>query len=437
LRNGPGNDAHDRSELLNICDVRITFLLYTFRMAGEVFVRKPSDRRVRRVAITGLGVIAHCGHNAKSFWDGLFFSDPGDLSPRRIDGFDPAYLFANPKDMRRTDRFTHLALAAADEALRDAGDLSAYDPSRVGTIIGTGIGGGQSLEANIRICAERGPRRVNPMLVPMMMSNAAAANVAIRYGFEGPCETVVTACASGTHAIANAARIIQLGVCDAVVAGASEQPETETSVAAFQNLGAMSPSGFSRPFDLRRDGFVMAEAAGLLVLEEWDAAMSRGARIYAEFLGSASTTDAYHLTAPSPDGIGAQRCMELALRDSGISADDVGYINAHGTGTPLNDPAESRAIERLFGSPGPLVTSTKGVTGHALGAAGAIEAVALTLSIHHGLIPPTRGTDAATVDPDVKVRLVLNEPTEWTQGVALSNSFAFGGHNGTIVMGPA
>jgi 3-oxoacyl-[acyl-carrier-protein] synthase II len=396
-----------------------------------------APRQLHRVAITGLGVIAQCGLDVPSFWQGLLYGDPGNDNPRRVQDWDPSSLFDNPKDLRRTDRFSHFALEVARQAIADAGGLSNYDPTRIGTVIGTGIGGGVTLEHNIVVNHDRGPNRVSPLLVPMMMSNAAAANVSIRYRFQGPCECIVTACASGTHSVAHGARLIQLGICDAVVAGASEIPETETSVAAFRNMGAMSKSGWSRPFDTRRDGFVMAEGAGVLVLERYEAAEERGAHIYAEFLGSGSTSDAHHMTAPPARGAGAFACMTAALRDARVDPSEVGHINAHGTATPLNDVAESQAISDLFGTPGPLVTSTKGMTGHALGAAGAIEAVALALSVSHGLIPPTHGTDKATLDPNVDVRIVLDEPALWSPTVAISNSFAFGGHNGTIVMGAA
>jgi 3-oxoacyl-[acyl-carrier-protein] synthase II len=390
----------------------------------------PAGRR--RVAITGLGVVAHHGTGRDAFWQQLLHGEPGD-TPRRVDHFDPAPFFDNPKDARRADRFTQFALAAAAEALADAGEIG-IDPARFGVICATGVGGIATLEEQIEVRLQKGERRVSPFLVPMMMVNAAAAAISMRHGLQGPCETVGTACAAGTHALGNAARLIQWGYADAMVAGGSESSLTPTSLAGFGNMTALSTSGWSRPFDARRDGFVIAEACGLLVLEEWDRATARGAHIYAEFLGSASTADAHHITAPSPGGAGAVRCMELALADAGITASDVGHINAHGTSTPLNDAAEAEAIAKVFGAPGPIVTSTKGVTGHALGAAGGIEAVAAALAISRGLVPPTRGT--AQLDEAVTIDLVLHEPRAWTPAPAMSNSFGFGGHNGTIVLAP-
>ncbi len=393
-----------------------------------------SSRYQRRVVVTGVGVVAQCGIGREAFWNGLLHSEPGDVS-RVITQFDGTTAYDNVKELRRADRFQQFAVAAADEALKDAGELTG-DPARRGSFIGSGVGGLQTLEDQIQIRIEKGERRVSPFLVPMMMSNAAAAAVSMKFGLQGPCETTVTACAAGTHAIGNAARLIQLGLADVMVCGGSEASITTTAVAGFGNMTALSKSGWSRPFSADRDGFVIAEAAGVLVLEELESALARGAHIYAEFLGSANTADAHHITAPSPGGAGAVRCMELALIDAGISAADVRHVNAHGTSTPLNDAAESEAMAKVFGSPGPIVTSTKGVTGHALGAAGGIEAVALSLSIQRKLIPPTRGTTAATVDPEVHLDLVLDAPRAWEPGPSLSNSFGFGGHNGTIVMTP-
>ena len=396
----------------------------------------------RRVAVTGIGVIAACGIGKEAFWDGLLHTTPGDAS-RRIEMFDPEPYFDNAKEVRRADRFQQLAVAAATMAIRDAGgDTATFggglnaDPARSGVMVATGVGGLETLEEQIQVRLEKGERRVSPFLVPMMMPNAAAAAVSMRFGFQGPCEAVVTACAAGTHALGNAARLIATGVTDVMLAGGSESAMTATSMAGFRNMTALSSSGFSRPFDSRRDGFVMAEAAGVLVLEEMEHARARGATIYAELLGSASTADAHHITAPAPGGGGAVRCMELALLDSGVSAAEVRHVNAHGTSTPLNDAAEAEALAKVFGSPGPAVTSTKGVTGHALGAAGAIEGAALALSIFHRLIPPTRGTSAETIDPEIHLDLVLDVPRPWSPGVSMSNSFGFGGHNGSIVMAP-
>ncbi len=386
----------------------------------------------RRVAITGMGVIAPCGVGVDAFFDGL--CSPAPVGPRTLDDFDPAPWFDNAKAARRADRFSQFAVVAAEEALSQAGELDA-DPARRGTFIGTGVGGLQTLESQIEVRLERGERRVSPFLVPMMMANAAAATLSMRFGWQGPCENTVTACAAGTHAIGNAARMIADGRCDAVLAGGSEAPFTATAVAGFANMTALSNSGVSRPFDLDRDGFVMAEGAAVLVLEEWDRARARGATIVGEVLGSASTADAHHITAPAPGGTGAINCMRLALDDAGLTADDIVHINAHGTSTDKNDAAEAAAVAKVFGIPGPAITSTKGVTGHALGGAGALEAVAVLLAMRERLIPPTAGHE--TPDPEIPaLDLVVGEPRPWTPGPALSNSFGFGGHNGTLVLGP-
>jgi 3-oxoacyl-[acyl-carrier-protein] synthase II len=323
-------------------------------------------------------------------------------------------------------------VAAASLALDDAGPLG-VDLDRAGVLIATGVGGLHTLEEQIVLRHEKGAKRVSPFLVPMMMPNAGAASVSMRFGWRGPCETTVTACAASTHAIANAARLVATGTCDAVMTGGSEAAITPSGVAGFTNMTALSSSGRSRPYDVDRDGFVIAEGAAVLVLEEWEAALARGARIYGEVLGGASTADAHHITAPSPDGSGAVRAIEQALADAGLAPGDIRQVNGHGTSTPLNDAAEAEAITKVFGSPGPPVTSTKGVTGHALGAAGALEAAAVLLSMVHGLIPPTAGLEH--LDPAIGIDVVAGSPRPWDPGPALSNSFGFGGHNGCLVIG--
>ena len=290
----------------------------------------------RRVAVTGVGVVAPCGVGADAFWEGL--CGPAPVGFRTLDDFDPTVYFDNPKEARRADRFTQFAVAAAEEALAQAGELDA-DPVRRGTFIGTGVGGIETLEKQIEVRMEKGERRVSPFLVPMMMANAGAATLSMRYGWQGPCENTVTACAAGTHAIGNAARMVADGRCDVVLSGSSEAPFTVTAVAGFANMTALSGSGVSRPFDADRDGFVMAEGCAVLVLEEWERAEARGATILAEILGSASTADAHHITAPAPGGTGAVSCMQLAMDDAGITAADVVHINAHGTATDKNDAA--------------------------------------------------------------------------------------------------
>ncbi len=386
----------------------------------------------RRVAVTGLGVVSACGIGKEAFWNGLLADPPEGL--RRIADFDPTPYYANPKEVRRADRFEQFSTAAAAEAVAQSG-MPTGDPVRLGVVIGTGIGGLQTIEDQTIIRHEKGPRRVSPFLIPMVMGNAPAAAVSMRYGFQGPCENVVTACAAGTHSLANAARLISSGRCDAVIAGSTEAAMTETGVAGFTNMTAMSSTLTSRPFDADRDGFVMSEGSGVLVLEEWDRAVARGATILAEVLGGASTADAHHITAPVPDGSGAISCIELALEEAGLAPSDIAHVNAHGTSTPLNDAAEAAAITKVFGSPGPPVTSIKGVLGHALGAAGSIEAVAVVLSMQHALIPPTAGY--ATPDPEMApIDIVTGSGRAWTPGPTISNSFGFGGHNGCVILAP-
>ena len=387
----------------------------------------------RRVAVTGVGVVSSCGIGVEAFWSGLFAAPADGL--RRVTDFDPTPWFDNPKEVRRADRFQQFALAAAGEALEQSGPLP-QDPLRIGVLVGTGIGGLTTLEDQVIVRYDKGVRRVSPFLIPMVMGNAPAAAVSMRYGFQGPCETTVTACAAGTHSVANAFHLIASGRCDAVVAGSTEAAMTETGIAGFTNMTALSSTGVSCPFDRRRDGFMMSEGAGALVLEEWSSAEARGATILAEVLGGASTADAHHITAPSPGGSGAVACMQLALDDAGLSADAIVHVNAHGTSTPLNDAAEAQAMATLFGTPGPAVTSIKGVTGHSLGAAGSIEAVAVVLSMRHGVLPPTFGF--AERDPELpEIDIVTGDGRPWTPGPTLSNSFGFGGHNGTIVLQPA
>jgi len=386
--------------------------------------------RGRRVVVTGMGVVSCCGIGLDAFWEGL--QGPAPEGERRVRDFDAAAWFG-PKEARRVDRFAQFAVASAAMALEDAGEIG-VDPDRAGVIIGTGVGGLESLEEQIAVHLKKGPRRVSPFLIPMMMANAGAANVSMLAGYHGPCETVTTACAAGTHALAAAARLVASGRCEVALGGGTEAAMTPVGVAAFTNMTALSSSGISRPFDARRDGFVVAEGAATVVLESLDHARRRGARIYAELLGAASTADAHHITAPAPGGNGAAACMELALADAGIAAPDVGHINAHGTSTTLNDLAEAQAVAKVFGSPGPPVTSIKGITGHALGGAGALEAVATALTIDRRLIPPTAGHEET--DPEIGLDVVHGAARPFDPAPALSNSFGFGGHNGTLVLAP-
>ncbi|MGO8870278.1 MAG: beta-ketoacyl-[acyl-carrier-protein] synthase family protein [Acidimicrobiales bacterium] len=385
----------------------------------------------RRVAITGMGVVSCCGIGAEALWTGLNGEPPA--GERRVPDFDPERWFTT-KEARQFDRFAQFAVAVATMAVEDAGEIGA-DPARSGVVMGTGVGGLETLENQILLFGQKGARRVSPRLVPMMMSNAGAAAVSMRMGWNGPSETVTTACAAGAHSIGHATRLVASGRCDVAIGGASEAGMTGVGIAAFTNMTALSTSGNSRPFDRRRDGFVITEGAGALILEAWDHAVARGARIYGELSGSASTADAHHITAPVPGGSGAAACMTLAMEDAGVAPEHIGHINAHGTSTPLNDRAESDAISKVFGAGAPPVTSTKGITGHGLGACGAIEAVAVVLSIGHALIPPTAGYEEP--DPDIHLDIVAGGARPWDPAPVLSNSFGFGGHNGCLVISPA
>lgn len=390
--------------------------------------------RGRRVAITGLGVIAPCGIGKQAFWSGLLGPGVTDRKTTEIDDWDPLPWFENPKEARRADRVEQFALAAAAEAFEQSGRPD-VDPERFGTIFATGIGGLHTLEEQVQVRLEKGERRVSPFLIPMLMANAPGAAISMRYGLQGPNETVVTACAASSHAIGYAARLIAWGLCDAVATGGSEACITPTGIAGFANMTALSSSGVSMPFDVKRDGFVMGEGAAVFILEEWELAAARGATILGEVLGAASTADAHHITAPSPGGAGAIRCMRAALDDAGLRPDQVGHINAHGTSTPLNDAAEAEAVAAVFGGSPPPMTSTKGVTGHALGAAGALEAAACLLAMEHRLIPPTANT--TEVLTEAVIDLVTGGPRPWTPGPAMSNNFGFGGHNGSLILAPA
>ena len=387
----------------------------------------------RRVVITGASAVATAGLGREAFFDGLLAPAP-DERPRNVPELDLSAYFET-KEARRLDRHAQFALIAAAEALAEAGDLP-YDPERIGSLVGTGVGGMRTFEEQVLVQHEKGSRRVSPFLIPMMMANASSAHISMKYGFEGPCETTVTACAASNQSIGNALNMIRWDRCDAMVTGGTESSTTVVGLAGFQNMTALSSSGQSRPFDAGRDGFIAAEAAGVLVIEELEGARARGATILAEILGYATTADAHHITAPSPGGVGAIKCMTRAIADAGLQPSDIAYVNAHGTSTPLNDAAEAQACAHLFGTPGPYVTSIKGVTGHSLGAAGAIEAVSVVESMIRGIIPPTANTTA--VDPELPpINVVLGQGQEWIPGPTISNSFGFGGHNASLVFGPA
>ncbi len=385
----------------------------------------------RRVAVTGLGVVACCGIGTEEFWEGL--NRPQVAGDRVVGDFDPS-AWLGPKEARRLDRFAQFGVAVSSMAVDDAGGLEALevDPDKAGVVISTGFGGLHTLMEQVDVLKEKGPERVSPFLIPMLMANSAPAAVSMRLGWRGPSENVVTACAAGTHGVGAAARLIASGRVDIAIGGASEASLEEITRAGFGNMMALSSDGMSRPFDARRTGFVVGEGAGALVLEELGHALERGAHIYAEISGAASNADAFHITQPSPNGTGAASCMALALADAELEPGDIGQINAHGTSTPLNDLAEGQAIAKVFGTPGPPVTSTKGVTGHTLGAAGAIEAVATVLSIDKALIPPTQGFEEA--DPEIGLDIVHGSARPWSPGHALSSSFGFGGHNGCLII---
>ena len=387
-----------------------------------------------RVAITGYGVVAPCGVGKQNFWQGLLGPGVSGSHSVEIENWDPSPYFAGPKEARRADRCEQYALAAASEAITQSGPLP-YDAPRIGTIFGTGIGGLRTLEEQVIVRAEKGERRVSPFLVPMMMSNASGAAISMRYGYQGPAETICTACAAATHALGYAARLVAWGRCDAVISGGAESAATITAVAGFANMTALSTTKVSKPFDATRDGFIFGEGAAVFVLERLDLALARNAKIYGEILGAGSNADAHHITAPSPGGVGAIACMRLALDDSGLAPSDIKQVNAHGTSTPLNDAAEASAVAEVFGASKPPMTSIKGVTGHPLGAAGALEAAAVLLSFEHKLIPPTANT--SVVDPQMlNVDIVTGAARPWQPGPTISNNFGFGGHNGSIILAP-
>ncbi len=381
----------------------------------------------RRVAITGLGAVTCAGIGVEALWTALL--EPVAPPSKHVAPFDASHI-GGPKELRRLDPFTLYALMAADEAWRQAGLTAPLEDG--GTVVTTGIGGLQTTLAQVEMMRDRGPGRVSPFMVPMMMPNAASAAVSMRFGLGGPCETVTTACAAGTHAIGNGARLVASGRCPVVVVGGAEAVLIEIAEAGFRNMTALSSTDLSRPFDVERDGFVMGEGAGILILEDWEHAQARGARILAEVLGAASTADAYHITAPDPEGRGAVRSMRLALEDAQLDPRDISHINAHGTSTPLNDLAEAVAVGHVFGDAAPPVTSVKGHLGHSLAAAGALEAVASVLTMIEQVIPPTAGTK--TVDPQIALDVVHGAPRPAAVETVLSNSFGFGGHNGSVIL---
>ncbi len=397
----------------------------------------------RSVVITGVGAVTPLGVGARALHERWAAGQVGiEDGEAPCADFDPT-IAMTAKEARRSDRFTQLAVAACAEALADAGwdDGAPYDPERVGCVLGTGIGGIGTIESNHAALLESGAGRVSPLAVPLMMSNAGAAALSMRHGLLGEVYGVVSACAAGAHAIGAAARLVESGGADAVVTGGSEAGLTPLAKAAFAALDATSDTGVSRPFDRRRDGFVMGEGAAVIVLEDGERAAARGARVLGQVLGYGATSDAYHLTAPDPDGAGAARAIRAALDDAALGPDDVDYVNAHGTSTPLNDRSETNAIKAALGprASSVPVSSTKSAIGHLLGAAGAVEAVATLLALRDRIAPPTIGwgepDDGLDLDyvPDSARPLATNGRPP----VALSNSFGFGGHNAVLCLGGA
>jgi 3-oxoacyl-[acyl-carrier-protein] synthase II len=400
----------------------------------------------RKVVVTGIGAVTPLGVGARPLHERWASGICGIVDGAgACSDFEPSE-YLSVKEVRRLDRFSQLALTAAGEALAQAGwngELP-YDPLRIGCVIATGIGGQATVEAQLDVLRERGPKAVSPLGIPQYMPNAAAAAVSMKYHLQGQAYGVVSACSSGAHAVGSALRMIQYGDADAAVAGGSEATLTPFAFACFESMQALSPSGISRPFDARRDGFVMGEGSGVLVLEEAEAAAARGATILGEVAGYGSTADAFHLTAPEPSGTPAARAIELALADAELTPADVDYVNAHGTSTPLNDAAETAALKRALGDEQAKkipVSSTKSAIGHLLGAAGAVEAVATLETLRTRVIPPTLGYEVP--DPDLDLDYVPGEarPLIISNGgppthapAAISNSFAFGGHNVALVL---
>jgi 3-oxoacyl-[acyl-carrier-protein] synthase II len=404
----------------------------------------------RRVVVTGLGALTPIGNTADEFWSALLQGRSGvgpitrfDATdyPTRIAGeiknFDPL-TFVDKKEARRLDPFLQYAIASAVMAVQDAAlDTEKVDGTRFGVLIGSGIGGITTLLETHKTLLDKGPDRVSPFFIPMMIINMASGLVSMRFGAKGPNSSVVTACATGNHAIGDSFKIIQRGDADVMIAGGSEAIVIPLCIAGFCSMKAMStrndePTKAMRPFDANRDGFVCGEGAGLVILESLDHARARDARIYAEIVGYGLTSDAHHLTAPDPEGDGAARAMTGALRDGGLDASAVGYINAHGTSTPYNDKFETLAIKRVFGDHARrlAVSSTKSMTGHMLGAAGGVEAIATALALHHGVLPPTINYESP--DPDCDLDYVPNQARKQDVEVALSNAFGFGGTNATL-----
>ena len=407
----------------------------------------------RRVVVTGLGVVAPNGNTVEEYWDNLVAGrgGAGPLTHFDTDGFSSKIAcevkdfhpeqYIDAKKLRRMDTFVQYALTGAVMAMNDAGlevGEDGLDPNRIGVIVGSGIGGIGVIEEQHTVLLDKGPRRVTPLLIPMLISNMAAGQISIYFTARGPNSCVVTACATAAHSIGDAYRVIERGDADVVIAGGTEAAITPLGCAGFCIMKALStrnddPEHASRPFDRERDGFVIGEGSGILILEEYERARQRGADIYAEIVGYGMTADAFHITAPDPEGLGGSRAMSVSLEHAGLNPEDVDYINAHGTSTPLNDTAETNAIKTVFGDHAykVAISSTKSMTGHLLGAAGGIESIATILTIKNGVIHPTINYEYP--DPECDLDYVPNEAREAKVDVAITNSFAFGGQNATLV----
>jgi len=411
--------------------------------------------KLKRVVITGMGALTPIGNNLESYWQGLISGKSGAAPITRFDAEKFKTRFAceiknydvqehfDRKEARKLDPFTQYAMIAADEAISDADlQIEKLDKYRVGVIWGAGIGGLETFQNQILDHASGdGTPKFNPFFIPKMIADIAPGHISIKHGFMGPNYTTVSACASSANALIDALNTIRMGYCDIVVSGGSEAAVNISGVAGFNAMHALStnndsPETASRPFDATRDGFVLGEGAGALILEDLDHALARGAKIYAEVIGGGLSSDAYHLTAPHPDGLGVIRVMENCLKDSGIRPEDVDAINTHGTSTPLGDVAELKAISTVFGDHAPNINinSTKSMTGHLLGAAGAIEAIASTLSIVNGIVPPTINHNVVDERIDNRLNLTLNQSQKRDVTIAMSNTFGFGGHNACVVL---
>ncbi len=408
----------------------------------------------RRVVITGIGVVSPVGNDLPTFWESLKTGRSG-VGPigafdtakfdckiaGEVRDYNPTPFYKTPKDVRRTDRYTQFAVGAAKMALDDGGyDLGALDLDRMGVMIGSGVGGLATMETQVAQMLTKGPDRTSPFMIPMMISNMASGFISMEHGLRGPNMAIVTACATANHCMGEAWRIIKFGDADVMVTGGSEACVVPVGIAGFAAMRALSlrndePEKASRPFDQDRDGFVMGEGAGVLILEEYEHAKKRGAKIYCEVAGYGLTADAYHMSAPLPDGEGAARCMAMAMKHARVNPEEIDYINAHGTSTPVGDVCETKAVKRAFGEharSGLLVSSTKSMTGHLLGAAGAVEMAACVMAMRDGIVPPTINLD--NPDPECDLDYVPNQAREKKVKVALSNSFGFGGHNSSVLI---